>query len=304
MRIAVIGAGGVGGYFGGLLAREGHKVTFVARGEHGATLRRTGLRVHSVHGDFELPVSCVETPGEAGTADIVLFCVKSYDTGATATAIAPLLHERSIVVSLQNGIENAGEIAGLVGPACVLTGLVWVESTIAAPGVISQTSRVRRVAIGPHDGTSGASAEAVTALLASAGADAEAHADIRPILWDKLLFISSVSGITCVTRSSLGPIMATPAARELLVQALDEARRVANAGGVALDQTNVDAALDLCVNLGSDFKTSMLRDLERGRRLEVNALSGAIVRAAHRSGIRAPIHEFICGALAIVAGGR
>src|SRR6476620_10012072 len=136
MRIVVIGAGGVGGYFGGLLARAGHQVTFVARGELGAALREAGLRVQSVHGDFELRVLCVETAAAAESADVVLFCVKAYDTRTTAAAIAPLLHDGSVVVSLQNGIENTGEIARAVGAAHVLAGLVWIESAITAPGVV------------------------------------------------------------------------------------------------------------------------------------------------------------------------
>lgn len=301
MRIAVIGAGGVGGYFGGLLAAAGHDVTFVARGEHGRTLRESGLHVRSLHGDFSLPVHCVETPSQAGSADLVLFCVKSYDTRGAAAALAPSLLPGSLVVSLQNGIENAEALAEAVGAERVLTGLVWVESAIVAPGVISQTSKVRRIALGPHDGTSMAGAEMVRDLLASAGADAEVHRDILPVLWDKLLFISSVSGVTCITRSAIGPILDTPAAFDLLVSAMEEARRTANLNGVLLGPENVRAALDLCVNLGPSFKSSMLRDLERGRRLEVEALSGAVVRAAERVATDAPIHRFIRGALSIAA---
>jgi 2-dehydropantoate 2-reductase len=303
MRITVIGSGGVGGYFGGLLAMAGHDVTFVARGEHGRALRNSGLRVQSVHGNFSLPVQSVESAAKAGSADVVLCCVKSYDTRMAAAAIVPTLHDGSVVVSLQNGIENAALLAEAAGPERVLTGLVWVESSIASPGVIIQTSNVRRIALGPHDGLSMAPARVVCELLAASGADVELHEDIRPVLWDKLLFISSVSGVTCVTRSAFGAILDTPAAFDLLVSAMEEARWIANLNGVPLDETNVRAALDLCMNLGPAFKSSMLRDLERGRRLEVEALSGAVVRAAESVGADAPVHRFIASALSVVAGG-
>ncbi len=303
MRITVVGSGGVGGYFGGLLAAAGHDVTFVARGEHGRALRENGLCVRSVHGDFSLPVHSVETASQSGPADLVLLCVKSYDTRAAAAAIAPVIRPGSMVMSLQNGIENAEILAETLGAERVLTGLVWVESAIVSPGTISQTSTVRRIALGPHDGLSMDRALLIRDLLASAGAEVEAHQNILPVVWDKLLFISSVSGVTCITRSTIGPILNTPAARDLLEAAMEEARLIANLNGVPLGTESVTAALDLCVSLGPSFKSSMLRDLERGRRLEVEALSGAVVRAADSAGVDAPIHRFICGTLSIAAAG-
>jgi 2-dehydropantoate 2-reductase len=250
VKIAIVGAGGVGGYLGALLAREGHDIALIARGEHLRAMREGGIRVESVHGDFSVRPSFVtDRPDEAGVADLVVFTVKTYDTDEAAIAARPLAGPGTLVLPLQNGVESASRLAPIFGPARVLGGATWVVVSVAAPGVIRQESRVRRIVFGAIDGRSDPSLGAVRDALASTGFEVETTDAIEKVLWTKFLFIASVAGLTAVMRSPLGPILARPEGKDLLRRAMHEVDRVARARGVPLEPDVVEKSMAFAAGL-------------------------------------------------------
>jgi 2-dehydropantoate 2-reductase len=298
MRIAVIGAGGVGGYFGGLLAHAGHDVAFVARGEHLRALRERGLQVQSAHGDFTVAnVQASDRPAELGPAELILFAVKTYDCEAALAALRPLVASNTAIVTLQNGVEIPERVAAVFGRGAVLAGAVWLVSSMAAPGVIRQESPFRRIVVGELAGGLSTRAQELAAHLAEAGAEAEASADIWRVLWTKLLFIASFSGISSVTRLPAGPLMAAEETRALLVDAMVEVEAVARARGAALDPEVVPRTLAFAQALPPDSTSSMQRDVAAGRRLEADAINGAVVRAGRSTGVPVPVHTCLWSCL-------
>lgn len=297
MKIAVVGAGAVGGYFGGLLARAGSEVTFLARGEHLRALRRNGLAVQSVHGDFHLPVQATDAPQDVGVVDLVLFTVKSYDTESAAEAIRPLIGPRTSVLSLQNGVDNEEKIDRLLGPGRALGGVTLIESTISAPGCILQTSPMHRITFGELAGGTSHRCQAIQRTFLEAGLDSHVVDDIRLPLWNKFLFICAMAGLTTVTRSPIGPIVACQETRALLAQVMREVEAVGRAQGVALASDVVERNLGFADGLLPGMKSSMQRDLERGNRLEAEALNGAVVRLGRAAGIPTPANEAIYACL-------
>jgi 2-dehydropantoate 2-reductase len=294
MRIAVIGAGGVGGYFGGLLARSGHDVSFLARGEHLRALRERGLRVRSVHGDFELPsVRATDEAEQLGEADLILFTVKTYDTESAATAIRPTVRPGAAVLTFQNGVDNPERIDGVLGAGTAMGGTVHIETTIAEPGVIAQTSPIRRVAFGEMDGRRTERAERILDAFQSADLEPTLSENIRKGLWEKFLFIVAMSGLTTLTRSPVGEVLSVPELREMLAGAFAETAAVAAAEGIQLDPDPAGRMMAFAEALKPEMKSSMLRDLERGRRLEVESINGAVARLGKRHGIPTPINACI-----------
>ena len=312
VRIAIIGAGGVGGYLGALLVRAGHDVAMIARGDHLQAIREHGIRVESVHGDFTArPAVVTSRPSEAGPVDLVLFTVKTYDTETAASGARPLAGPGTFILPLQNGVESAARLGPVLGGANVLGGAVWVVSSVAAPGVIRQESRVRRIVFGPlarrgadtvGDGPTPAmhgALETVPDALASTGFLVELTSAIESVLWTKFLFIAPVAGLTSVLRTPLGPILASPEGRDLLRRAMVEVEAVARAQGVSLEPQVVDSTMAFAAGLEPTTTSSMARDVAAGRRTEHDALCGAVVRAGRRSGTPAPIHELCWACLKV-----
>lgn len=298
MRIAVIGAGGVGGYFGGLLARSGQEVGFLARGEHLRALRERGLRVRSVHGDFELPTVCVtDRAEELGQADLVLFTVKTYDTDSAAEAIRPIVRPGTAVLTFQNGVDNTERIDRVLGPGTAMGGTVHIETTIAEPGLIAQTSPMRRVVLGEMDGRRTERAERILDAFGAAGLDATLADDIRKALWEKFLFITGMSGMTTLTRSNVGEMLAVPEVRELIEGATGETAAVAAAEGIDLGPDPVGRLMSFVQGLKPTMTSSMKRDLDRGRRLEVESINGTVVRLGRAHGIATPVNACIYACL-------
>lgn len=309
MRIVIVGAGGVGGYYGGLLAHAGYDVTFIARGDHLRAIRANGLQVQSVHGDFEIrPAQATDNPGGVGPVDLTFFTVKTYDTDSAAVLMRPLVGPNTAILPLQNGVESAAQLSHHFGKEAVLGGLTQVVAYVAEPGVIRQESRFRRIVFGELDGRETPRLKAVLEALVRSGAEAEATDNIDKALWTKLLFIASYSGITSVTRAPAGPVMASAEARSLLNQAMREVEAVARAKGISLDEDVVGKTMAFCEKLDPTATSSMQRDVASGRRLEHDALNGAVVRAGRETGIPTPVHEFIWTCLKVVdsvaAGGR
>jgi 2-dehydropantoate 2-reductase len=298
MQVAVMGSGGVGGYYGGLLARAGHDVTFVARGAHLEALRTNGLQVKSVHGDFDVPsAQATDAPAEVGPVDLVLVCVKTPDTAAVAHAIKPLVGPDTIVVSLQNGIDAAGRIGEVVGVEHVLGGVTWISSAIAAPGLIRQISEFRRIVVGELDGRVTRRAQAVVEAFKDTGVAIELADDIRRVLWTKFVFISAISGVGSLTRLEIGDYRAVPETRALLTTLMREVEALARASGVALDADVVEGALSIVDNAAPNIKPSMQRDVEAGRPSELDALIGVIGRQGRELGVPTPTADLVYAAL-------
>lgn len=297
MRIAIMGAGAVGGYFGGLLARAGEDVVFVARGDHLRALQEHGLRVYSVHGDFQLRVRATDDPSQIGPVDLVLFCVKSYDTVEAAHAVLPMVGPETAVLSIQNGVDNEQQIEAIVGPGHVLGGATQIESTVSEPGVIRQTSQLRRVLFCELDGRPTPRARRILEAMLRADIDARLTTDCPRTKWEKFIFLSSMAGMTSVCRATIGQVMADSEARAVLERAVREAWLVGRGLGVALEDNAVESVLEFLSKLPYGMKSSMQRDLERGRRLEVDALSGAVVRYGRKVGVDTPVHHSIYAAL-------
>ena len=298
MRIAVIGSGGVGGYLGGLLARSDQDVSFLARGDHLRALRERGLRVKSIHGDFDLPtVKASDQPEELGQPDLVLFTVKTYDTESAARAIQPIMRPGAAVLTLQDGVENSSRIDDVLGAGTAMAGTVHIETTVQEPGVIAQTSPMRRVVIGELDGRRTERVQRALEAFTAAGLHPELSDNIRKALWEKFLFIVGMSGITTLTRSPVGEVMAVPELRETLAGAFSEAAAVAAAEGVELDPQPVERMMAFAGSLKPSMKSSMQRDLERGKRLEVDSINGTVVRLGRAHGVPTPVNLCIYASL-------
>ncbi len=300
MKIAIFGSGGVGSYFGGLLAQAGHEVAFIARGAHLQALRDKGLKVRSVHGDFDIPrVTATDDPQEVGETDLTICTVKTYDIGVIADRLRPLMGPQTALLPLQTGVETPDALTQHFGSA-VLGGAVWVVAAVAEPGVIQQQSQFRRIVFGELDSRETPRLHTIHEALANSGATVEITGDIRKVLWTKLLFIASFSGITSVTRAPAGPVMACVESRLLLERAMREVEAVARAKGFQLDDDVVAKTLDFCDKLAPDATSSMQRDVAAGRRLEYDAINGAVVRAGKETGLPTPVHEFCWTCLKVV----
>jgi 2-dehydropantoate 2-reductase len=304
MKIAMMGAGGVGGYYGVRLAKAGHEVVFVARGAHAEAMRRDGLRVEGEGGAMRLDaVSVVDDPRQVGVVDLVVIAVKLWDTEAAARAVLPMVGAATTVVSLQNGIDKDDTIAGIVGGAHVLGGLTYISVVMSAPGVITQTGKMQRIVIGEIDGSRSARADAIGATFRSAGLDTEVTTEIRRAIWEKFIFLAAHSATTAATRQPIGKVRTHPATRAMLEDALREGVALAGAEGVVLPSDFVQGRMAFIDGLAAESRASMAQDLARGNRLELDWLSGAIVRRAERHGLPVPVHRTLYAALVLYAEG-
>ncbi|MEJ2221302.1 MAG: 2-dehydropantoate 2-reductase [Desulfobacterales bacterium] len=298
MRIAVMGTGGTGGYFGGLLARAGEEVAFIARGAHLEAIRKNGLAVKSVlAGDFTISATATDNPADIGPVDFVLFCVKAYDNAAAAEQIRPLIGPETVVLSVQNGIDNEQQIEDVIGPDHVLGCVSYVSSTIQSPGVIAQTGGPGTLVLGEMQGGTSSRTEALQSTLQNSGITAELHQDIQVALWQKFIGICGVNGITALTRLPMGEIVACRETHNLMRGTMQEVEAVARAGGVNLPKGCVDQSMDFFSSMDRSVRGSMYYDLAGGRRLELEVLNGAVVRLGSEHGIPTPINFAIYAAL-------
>lgn len=304
VQIAVMGSGGLGGYFGGRLALAGQDVTFLARGEHLRAMRQSGLRVRSYHGDFEIrPVRCTDDPARFGPVDVVIFSVKAWDTETAGRALLPLMTGAVAGISFQNGVDNEERLAAILGSEHVMGGVAYVTSAVVEPGVVEQTSPVARLIFGELDGRQSKRATAFHAACQQAGIDVTLSEDIHRELWTKAVFICAFGGICALTRTSIGPVLNDEDNRCLFIGCMREVEAVARARGVKLDPQVVERHLALAESFGPDLKPSMLHDLERGNRLEVEWLNGAVARMGAELEIDTSVNRFIATALNLHALG-
>ena len=298
MKVNILGTGGVGGYYGGLLALQGQEVTFIARGAHLDAIRLQGLHVKSVHGDFQInPARATDSPMEAGLADLVLVCVKTYDTDSALQLVRPCVGPQTTVLSFQNGVEAASHIGMLLGPEHMLGGATWLSSVVESPGCIRQVSQFRRVVIGELDGRSTSRLERIAGAFQSTGITLEVSGNITKILWTKFIFIAAASGVGALTRLGVGEYRLVPETRRLLIGLLKEVEAVAHAQGVELDLDVVDQTLAFLDGVSPDIKSSMQRDVEAGNRFELEAIINVIDRKGRDCGVSTPIADMIYAAL-------
>jgi 2-dehydropantoate 2-reductase len=304
MRIAMVGSGGVGGFFGGRLAAAGSEVTFIARGVHLEALRSRGLRIESPLGDLHLPdVRATADPWSIGPVDVVFFTVKLYDTDAALGLLAPLIGPDTIVVPLQNGVESVEKISAAIGRGHAAGGAAYLAAVVAEPGIIRHTAN-QRLSFGELDGTRSARLERLLDACVKAGLEARISDRIEIDIWTKFVWLSMFSGVTAVVRLPAGAIREDGDLLVLCQAAAMEGMAVAHAKGIHLPSATFADVGPSLQSLPPQAKSSLLEDLERGRRLELPWLSGAIVRFGEELGVPTPTHRFIKTVLAPHAQGR
>jgi len=297
MRIVVMGSGGTGGFFGAKLARAGEDVTFVARGVHLEAIRRHGLRVKSAtEGEWVVQAPAVERLDGLAPADLVLFCVKSFDTETAARALAPVLGPDTGVLSIQNGVDNEDKLEAILGKGRVLGGMTQVFATIESPGVI-QHSLLGRIQFGEMDGRESARARAFLEACRRASIPCELSSDVRRTLWTKYVSLVAHSGMTALTRCSTGIIRTVPETRRLYRLLLEELAALAKASGVDLGPGVVDASMATLDTIGAQAYSSLHYDLTHGKRLELEALQGHAVALGERYSIATPMLFAVYAAL-------
>ena len=294
MKLAVYGAGGVGGYFGGRLAQAGADVSLIARGDHLDALRRDGLRVESVHGDFTVDLPATDDPAEIGPCDHVLFTVKSFDTEAAARELQPLLGDDTGVVSLQNGLDNEVTLAEHVGRERVLGGVAYIFATIAEPGVVKHTGGPASITFGELDG---ARSERAVRLLEwcerADGMDAELSEAIQTKLWEKAAFICAQAGMTAAVRLPLGEIREQPHSWDMYRRIVEEVCAVGRAASVDVPDGTVERWMDFAGGLEADSYSSLHYDLTHDKPIELEALHGAVVRRGREHDVPVPMNEAV-----------
>jgi 2-dehydropantoate 2-reductase len=293
MRIAVYGAGGVGGYFGGRLAQAGTDVHFIDRGAHLQALREHGLRVQSVKGDFTVQVPATDDPAGVGPCDYVLFCVKAFDTEPAAARLGPLLGDATAVMSLQNGVDNEDKLAQAIGPDHVLGGAAFIFAGKAEPGVIVHTGGPTSITFGELDGQTSQRAQRLLECCQRAGFAAELSESIKTVLWAKFAFICAQAGMTAAVRLPIGEIRTVDAAWAGFGRLVAEVAAVAEADGSPLPTAAQERALTLAQSVEPASFSSLHDDLVAGRRMELEALHGFVVRRAAEHGVPVPMSQAI-----------
>ena len=305
MRIAVIGAGGVGGYFGGKLALAGEDVIFIARGSHLDAMRRDGLRVLSGNGDFVVPqVKATDDASTVGPVDLVMIAVKLWSTDESIATARALMGPESTVVSFQNGVDAEDKLIAEFGRDRVIGGVANIAALIESPGVVRHNGTMALLQIGELDGRRSARIDAIEAACKRANFDVRVADDILKSIWEKFVFLASLSAMTALTRMPIGPLREDADTRALFRQLADEVVDVGRAKGVPLGDGTVDAMLARLDSLPGSMVASMQGDLLRGNRLELPWLSGGVVRLGESLGVATPAHRFVFAALKLYANGR
>ena len=298
MKIYVVGSGGVGGYFGGLLAKAGNDVTFVARREHYQSIKENGLTVKSVTGDFEAkPAQVIENIAEIVNPDLIVFTVKTYDTDSTAKELASVVNKDTSIITFQNGVDNDNQIKKHIKNAQVHPGVAYVISTRTKPGVIEQTGGLRKLIFGDRNNPNNPKLRKIEKLMKDTGIDATASDDITRDLWKKFMFIVAFSGMTAVCRSSIGKVLSNPLTKSLYERCLREAVVVAKAMKVNVVDDAFESIMAISGNTAPDSKSSLLVDIENNRENEIETLNGSLVKFAKKHRTDAPINELIYGAI-------
>ena len=290
MRIAVMGSGAVGGYFGAKLAAAGQELAFIARGQHLQALCKRGLRIASPNGNLHITnVLFTDDPAKIGAVDIILFCVKSYDTAAAARQIEPLVTDRTVILSLQNGVDNSEKLARIYRPEQVLPAVVYIGAQLTAPGIITH-SNGGQIIFGQIDGRTSESSKLLQQSLSAAGIPCEISGEIAKIQWTKLLWNAPFCAISCLARANVKEIVESESLTALALGCMTEVQAAAGKRDIELRRAQFDEIMNFSRTLG-DFKPSMLQDLEAGKPLEYQAFNGIVVQTLRQAGAPAPINQ-------------
>jgi 2-dehydropantoate 2-reductase len=303
MKIAVMGSGGVGGYFGARLAKGGADVAFVARGSHLAALREHGLTITGPD-EFHLPkVEATEDPATIGVADLVIFAVKLWDTEAALAQIKPIVGQETVVISFQNGVLKDDYLARAFDSRRIMGGVCYVATSIARPGVIARTGPLERMVFGEFDGAPSPRANRFLEACLRGGIKAELSANIRREIWEKFVFLVALSGATTTMRTTIGPIRENQQTRAFLLDLMREVVAVGRAQRVELPEDYAEQRLVLADQVAPAMTSSMHHDLERGSRLEVRWLAGAVAELGRAAGIPTPLNRAVADILALREAG-
>ncbi|HUD62414.1 MAG TPA: 2-dehydropantoate 2-reductase [Acetobacteraceae bacterium] len=304
MRIVIMGAGGLGGYFGARLAAAGNDVAFVARGAHLAAIKQNGLRVTSARGDLHLlDVVATDDPSTLAPADVVMIAVKLWDTETAAETVKSLVRPGTAVVSFQNGVSKDAALTRILGREAVIGGVGQIGVVIASPGVIAHTGTMAKLTFGELDNARSARVESLLATCTAAEIDAEIADDINLATWQKFAFLVGMSACTASMRSTLGPIRANPQTRDFLRDVIGEVVAVGRALGIPLAENFAEQRMAMIEALPPQMTASMQGDLARGNRLEVPWLSGAVVEMGKQVGVSTPLNRAVFDILALYANG-
>jgi 2-dehydropantoate 2-reductase len=308
MRIAILGAGAVGGYYGARLARAGHHVTFIARGAHLAAIRERGLQIRSpMLGDFVVHARAEEDTKSVGPLDLVIVAVKAYDNATALPLVGPMLGPGTAILTLQNGVDSVSELAALYGEEPVIGGTTYIATALAAPGLIEQTGTHRRIVFGEVFGRLPRLSDRVSRIhdaLAGADVQSEAVEDGRTPIWEKFIFLATLAGFTGAARLPIGPVWADPEIRAQFLDGCREVERLARAEGVTVASDVIDRISEYVEKIPGTMRSSLLIDLSQGKRIEVEALLGSLVRRAARAGLDVPIARTLYAVLKPWAGGE
>jgi 2-dehydropantoate 2-reductase len=304
VRIAIIGAGGVGGFFGARLQQAGADVHFVARGAHLAAMRSEGLRIESPLGDIHLPhVNVTDDPVHIGVADIVWLSVKLWDMDAAVRSMRPLMGPDTGVISFQNGVQKDDILRKAFGDRAVMGGVAYIATNIDRPGVIKHTGTMQRLIFGEYDGRRSARAESLHHASIRGGINAELSDDIRKAIWEKFVFLVGLSGSTTTMRETIGPIRSNPHSRRFLSELMRETVAVGRALGVALPADFAEQRLAFVDGLPDQMTSSMHHDLKAGKRLEVSWLSGGVAQLGEQTGVPTPMNRAVWDILTLHEAG-
>ena len=290
-----MGAGGVGGCLGGLLAKAGNDVSLIARGEHLEALREHGLKVIRPGGEIIVEIQATGDPSEVGQVDLVLFTVKTFQNRHVITSLKSLMGPQTSVITLQNGVESHEQLSAVLGASNILPGAYWASSHILSPGVISEDVEAR-VSFGAVDDTESLRALDIRKVFRDAGIEAELSPDPLRVLWEKFVVLSALSGITSAAQTRPKELLQFPDARKMFCDAMEEALAVGLAKGVDLPANLVRDSLNYIDGL-PDFQNTMHSDYEAGRPTELDALSGAVIRLGNQIGVKTPVHGYLYSVL-------
>jgi len=304
MRIAVMGAGSIGGYFGGMLARGGNRVTLIARGPHLMAIKQKGLRIITDQGELVTRCFATDDPAQVGPVDLILLTVKTYHNPQAIPAMRPMVDRDTVVLCLQNGFNSYQAAADIVGTEHVLPGAAYIEAGLAEPGVVTQNGPVVRVEFGEPDGSDTQRGQRILQTLEKSGVPARFNLDIHQALWSKFLFIATMAGVTTLARQTMAQLMPRPEWRLFIAGCLEEVAAVGRASGVQLDPDTIDLTIRYIEGSLEQLQASMHSDILAGRPLELEALNGAVVRAGRKVNVPTPINDYIYAMLKPFAGGQ
>jgi 2-dehydropantoate 2-reductase len=294
MKIYIVGTGGIGGYFGGLLAKSGADVTFLARGDNYQALKTNGLVVKSVAGNFAVkPVKVIQDISEIISPDLIIFSVKTYDTDDVAEELASVVTANTVILTFQNGIDNDTQIKKYIKNAHIYPGVAYVITAKTKPGLIDQTGGLRKLTFGDSQNPNNPKLKEIERLMQSAGINAVVSNDIIRDVWQKFMFICPFSGLTALHRKTIGELLSNPDTKKQYEACLEEAISVAKATNVNVSPNAFAEIMTTSQNTAPGSKSSLLIDIESNRKTEIETLTGTLVRFAHEKNINIPVNELI-----------